>query len=121
MNDQRFLQKRFFNILLVLVLVASFVTPVLAGSSPPPNPLGKPVIFFASDGLRQDLAEAYANPGIDASRGSIAAFWRQSRPTAVCSPRRRPIRAPAGTPWRPAPGRRAWLHQQHFRQSTASL
>ena len=37
MNDQRFMKKRIFNILLALVLVASFVTPVLGLTSPPPT------------------------------------------------------------------------------------
>ncbi len=60
MNHPRLMQKRIFNILLALALLAGFVTPALAGSSAPPIPgsLHSPVIFFASDGLRQDLVES---------------------------------------------------------------
>jgi 2',3'-cyclic-nucleotide 2'-phosphodiesterase (5'-nucleotidase family) len=70
MNHPRFLQKRIFNILLALLLLASFVTPALAGTqaatSAPPTlgSLKSPVIFFVSDGMRQDLAEDYASQGI---------------------------------------------------------
>ncbi len=70
MNDHRFLNKRIFNILLALVLVASFVTPVFAQVEPPSfaaprsTSAAKPVIFFAADGLRQDIVEDYASQGI---------------------------------------------------------
>ena len=70
MNGHRLLNKRVFNILLALVLVASFVTPVFAQVEPPSfaaprsNSAGKPVIFFAADGIRQDVVEDYASQGI---------------------------------------------------------
>ncbi len=63
-----------FNILLALVLVASFVTPVFAQVEPPSfaapcsTSAAKPVIFFAADGLRQDIVEDYATQGIACPR-----------------------------------------------------
>ena len=66
MRKDRYLQKRILNILLALILIASFATPVFASSASAPlaAPKNKPVIFFVSDGMRQDLTEAYAGKGL---------------------------------------------------------
>jgi 2',3'-cyclic-nucleotide 2'-phosphodiesterase (5'-nucleotidase family) len=59
------MKKRLFNIILALVLIASLATPVLASSSSAPSgPKSQKAIFFVSDGMRQDLAEAYAGQGL---------------------------------------------------------
>ncbi len=59
------MKKTLFNLLLVFTLVASFAIPVFASSTSAPASISnnKPVIFFASDGLRQDLVETYASNG----------------------------------------------------------
>jgi 2',3'-cyclic-nucleotide 2'-phosphodiesterase (5'-nucleotidase family) len=66
MRKDRFLQKRMLNVLLALILIASFATPVFGSntSAALAAPTNKPVIFFVSDGMRQDLAEAYAGKGL---------------------------------------------------------
>ena len=62
------------------------------------------VIFFAADGMRQDLVDEWA--GKKTCRTSTSCCATESRRTAAaCSPRRRRTRARAGTAWRPARGR----------------
>jgi 2',3'-cyclic-nucleotide 2'-phosphodiesterase (5'-nucleotidase family) len=62
-KDQH-VQKRFFNLILALVLIATTASPALASSpsieNAAPPPTGQRVIFFSSDGMRPDLMEKYA-------------------------------------------------------------
>jgi predicted AlkP superfamily pyrophosphatase or phosphodiesterase len=61
------MNKKLFNLLLSLVLIASFATPVLANPPAAPAaaaPNNNSAIFFVADGMRQDLAETFASQGI---------------------------------------------------------
>jgi 2',3'-cyclic-nucleotide 2'-phosphodiesterase (5'-nucleotidase family) len=66
MRKERYVKIKILNIVLTLLLITSFATPVFASnaSAPMADTNKKPVIFFVSDGMRQDLAEAYASQGL---------------------------------------------------------
>ena len=99
------------------VLVASAALPAgapaaaddraaLAPAEAAPAAKTDPVLFFAADGMRQDLVEQYADARRDAGDAPSCSRRAPRRPAAGCSPRRRRTPVPGGTAWRPGRGRR---------------